>query len=101
MEWQLSDWEVRLLLTSSCFYCGRTSLRTMNRSGRTEDTDYPDLFSCNGIDRVNSALGYLTQNCRPSCQACNIAKNDRDEQAFYIWVQDLYLNLKSKGLICD
>lgn len=35
-----------------------------------------------GIDRFDSSLGYVLENCRPCCGECNVAKKKYDHAAF-------------------
>lgn len=36
----------------------------------------------NGIDRENSGIGYLLENCVPACTNCNVMKNDSSVDDF-------------------
>lgn len=48
------------------------------------DQDFADakVIYCNGIDRIDSAKGYVDGNMQPMCQQCNIAKSDRTQEEF-------------------
>jgi hypothetical protein len=80
-------WEMALtfdgydkLIKQPCFYCGGV----LNETG-------------GGLDRVDPTKGYLTDNVRPCCLACNQAKNDHTEDEFKAWllrVCEHYLKLK-------
>jgi 5-methylcytosine-specific restriction endonuclease McrA len=48
---------------------------------------------------VNSAWSYTPDNCVPCCKACNYAKKDRPQGAFFEWARRLSENLRKKGLI--
>lgn len=54
-----------------CYYCG----------GDRSDTW--------GLDRVDSALGYVMENVRPCCRRCNLAKNNMTELEFRTWATAL------------
>lgn len=69
-DWQLEDTFVFKLITSDCAYCGEKSGWPQKR---------------NGIDRVDSSVGYLKVNCVPSCSMCNRAKNNKSEDEFVRW----------------
>lgn len=69
-EWGLSPVEVYKLFTASCVYCGVESGWPKTR---------------NGIDRVDSKVGYLPGNCVTSCRMCNTAKGDKTVEEFMVW----------------
>ena len=52
---ELSKKQFKIIVNSSCHYCGRN----------------PSKFYNVGVDRVNSAKGYLIDNVVPSCWPCN------------------------------
>jgi dihydroxyacid dehydratase/phosphogluconate dehydratase len=54
----LTKEEFRKLTRQKCHYCGRTAT----------------LIQCNGIDRVDNALGYSLNNCVACCKKCNYMK---------------------------
>jgi hypothetical protein len=62
IKWELSFDDLRLLIFSSCFYCGKQPM--LDSSGLVR----------NGIDRYNSSDGYIKNNCVPCCAICNLAK---------------------------
>ena len=65
--------EFALLMSQPCFYCGGV------------------LPSTGGsLDRVNSSLGYISNNVRPCCLRCNRAKNDMTEIEFREWIIRVY-----------
>jgi hypothetical protein len=67
LEWDLSDDELERLVKGDCHYCGAPPrLRTFN-GGK-----YATLM--NGIDRIDSSLGYYEGNCLSCCPDCNRAK---------------------------
>lgn len=73
LECTLSDDEMGMLCMTSCTYCGRQ----------------PTPLSINGIDRVNSSLGYVSGNCVASCFPCNWMKCDDTTQDFIAHVKVL------------
>lgn len=52
----------------------------------------------NGIDRINSSIGYKKDNVVPSCEQCNLAKSTRSVEDFYKWVDKLIAFQESKGM---
>lgn len=65
--WLLTRDEFRYLVQSDCLYCG--------------------VASSNGIDRINSDVGYTLDNCAPCCSQCNYAKRDQSVSDFIEWVK--------------
>lgn len=70
-EYTLSRDLVGQLLASPCHYCG------------VEPKRY------GGIDRVDSALGYIEGNVVPSCFVCNRAKGNLSIGEFWSWAMRL------------
>lgn len=88
LDFSLSVLEFRTLITQNCWYCGvapRQVAKTKFRMG----AQAKGTFTYNGIDRVDSNLGYLTGNVVPSCIECNRAKMDLPAKAFTAWARRL------------
>jgi hypothetical protein len=64
-NFNLTEDEFIQISTQPCIYCGEYS-----------DTYNGDPF--NGVDRVDSNLGYSIDNCVPCCATCNRMKMDLD-----------------------
>lgn len=43
----------------------------------------------NGIDRVDSSIGYTIQNSVPCCKICNYAKHNLTLEEFTLWLDRL------------
>jgi hypothetical protein len=86
-EWQLVEQEALELFQGNCFYCDTPPLRTQDVvKGR-------EPFVFNGIDRLNSEIGYIFNNCVPCCTKCNYAKNTMSPQEFEDHIILIYNNL--------
>lgn len=59
---------------TNCYYCG-------------------DLIDGLGIDRIDSSIGYIKENCLPCCTQCNIGKNIYSQQQFISMCQRVVKNL--------
>ena len=70
------------LITSPCFYCGINHISQTTFKGQT--------LSHNGIDRIDSSLGYVINNVRPCCKICNLAKNRMSDKDFLAWIKLAY-----------
>lgn len=77
--------EFEFLIFKDCFYCGTLpATRTWK-----VDKAVPYSLSCNGIDRLNSNLGYSIDNCVPCCPQCNFAKSNLSLEDFRKWIAQL------------
>lgn len=63
---ELTHHEVVALLMQPCHYCGHNSIEG----------------NINGLDRVNSSIGYTKDNVVPCCKYCNFGKNALSEQEY-------------------
>jgi len=79
---ELTPEQFKALILRDCFYCGVEPLQTIK-------FPYETLFY-NGIDRVDSNLGYVPENCVPCCKFCNYAKHNRSKEDFLTWLRRAY-----------
>lgn len=80
-DWNLTKEEYKLMIFSKCNYCGSMGSNTR--------TYLKQVFKYNGIDRVNSNVGYSNSNCVPCCKTCNYAKRDLSLEDFQQWLNTL------------
>lgn len=73
LSWELSAEEAFYFFRDNCYYCGIE----------------PDKEKLNGIDRLNSSLGYFYSNTVSCCTFCNYAKRENSLEYFNIKVQQL------------
>ena len=66
LVFEISMPEFIRLITHSCVYCGRK-----------EFTSRYGTLVYNGVDRVDSKLGYTSDNCVTACFSCNSCKSDK------------------------
>lgn len=88
IEFSLTVEQFRQLTSGDCFYCGvepKQVMRPKNKRNRFGDYTY------NGVDRINSNLGYIIDNCRSCCGICNKAKRDLTDEEFKEWMTRLSL----------
>ncbi len=80
------------LSNSRCEYCGLEHSKLIeDRSERVEGKKISDtILKINGIDRVNSDMGYTEENSVPCCKYCNTAKNTMSLDEFYKWIRKVY-----------
>lgn len=81
IEWKLTLDEFTILLSGNCFYCNiEPQTRILAGKERTH----------NGIDRVDSSKGYVTDNVVTCCKRCNQAKNDMTIDEFIDWLRRIH-----------
>lgn len=86
--------EFKALATSDCFYCGQSpKMKCKSKILKNMNT------LKNGIDRVNSDLGYRVSNCVSCCSTCNYQKSNNSIDEFINSTIKRYLHLKKKGII--
>ena len=81
IEWDLTKEQVYQLFAGTCHYCGIQPSTVYKRSGCTQ------TFLYNGIDRIDSSRGYLSDNVVSCCKACNFAKSEMTTGEFRTWVK--------------
>lgn len=74
-SFNLSVRQFRLITNSKCHYC----------NGVSNFNYYKEMV--NGIDRIDSSIGYSMKNCVPCCSLCNQAKNDLNYKEFKSWLK--------------
>lgn len=79
----LTKEEFRLLTKMNCNYCNQPPKQI--HKVRTAFGGY----TYSGVDRVDSNVGYFTQNCVPCCEVCNRAKNEMPLEDFEQWIARL------------
>lgn len=81
-HFELSAQEFAHIIEKPCFYCGNTASNIVKYGQRQ--------YRYNGVDRVNSDLGYSISNCVPCCKLCNYGKRDLDKDEFLDWIKRVY-----------
>lgn len=81
LSWSLTYEQVAQIIQEPCFYCG-----TM-RSNHKVTKNCKEGYDHNGIDRVDSSIGYEPDNVVSCCKICNYAKSDMPQKDFILWAQ--------------
>lgn len=100
LPFTLSEDDYYSLISKTCYYC---SLPSYDKN-------------INGIDRIDSNIGYIPSNCRTCCAECNYMKNNYSETIFInklmaiykyhkktldrIYVNDMASNLLNNNQAC-
>lgn len=74
----------------NCYYCGASPTPTNGHRSWSKQ------INTNGLDRVDPSMGYLLSNVVPCCKDCNIAKLDKTEKDFILWLKRV---AKHQGII--
>lgn len=77
LSFSLTKDQFRVLITSPCHYCGAVGYSTYKSKPNANGN-----FPSNGIDRIDSNLGYDIENCVSACGVCNKMKNDLSYDEF-------------------
>jgi len=72
LEFTLNKEEFYKIVTSNCYYCGAIPVETLTSKSNNRTTT---PFLHNGVNRVDSLLGYTVKNTVPCCAVCNLMKN--------------------------
>ena len=78
----LSMAEFRSIVVLNCIYCGAAPKIGFSLSRVP--------IPLNGIDRVDSQLGYSPDNCVPACTSCNKLKSNRSREDFLNHIRKIY-----------
>lgn len=85
ISFDLSEDEFSDLVFSNCFYCGQEPIeRTVKKSRIGKIT-----IAVNGIDRIDSKMGYKKSNVISCCACCNIMKGSLDFNVFLKQIQKI------------
>jgi hypothetical protein len=85
-EFKLSLDEFKKLIKSNCFYCGKEPSQIWRRPKKRDEIQ----IIWNGIDRVDSLLGYVIDNCVSACKHCNRVKSNMSLQEFKDHIKRIY-----------
>ena len=92
--------EFRVLSKSPCTYCNISHSREIEdrlseNPNQKRLSDH--ILKINGIDRVNSSLGYTSDNSVACCGTCNFAKHTMNESEFFRWIRSVYEHMTEKN----
>ena len=91
IDFKLTKEKFQEIIKSNCNYCGIPPNNKLKHKFATITEDY----FYNGVDRINSDLGYTLNNVVPCCEQCNRMKLDWSREEFLNKVSQIYkfLNL--------
>lgn len=103
LQWDLSLDQFIKLVSQPCYYSGTLPKKTnayikadgtvinKNRGPSNEGVERSWIYA-NGIDRINSNIGYIIDNCRPCCKTCNFMKGELSAEDFLTQVSKINNN---------
>ncbi|CAB4197007.1 hypothetical protein UFOVP1290_527 [uncultured Caudovirales phage] len=96
LEFNISVEDFMQLSILPCFYCGKEP----NMQCFAAELREVGVLK-NGIDRVDSTIGYMLSNCVSCCTRCNFEKSNQSYSDFIENTRRRYEYLKSKNLLKD
>jgi hypothetical protein len=100
LEFHLTYEEFKNLLQQKCHYCDTppSQIYRITKPGTDEvRTGVPILY--NGIDRIDSSVGYTLDNTLTACKHCNKGKMEQTYDQFLQMVIKIYNNLNLKEYV--
>jgi hypothetical protein len=91
LPFTLTEEDVQELISAPCHYCGQQPAQVAYPSRNVPALE-GDILLRNGIDRIQSSIGYIQSNVVPCCKQCNRAKSDMPADEFLLWIQQAYLH---------
>jgi hypothetical protein len=86
--------EFKKIIGENCYYCGRQP----NQVFKNNKATYGE-YLYNGIDRIDNSVGYIAGNIVACCKFCNHTKSNYTKEYFIQYIENIYNNLKNKGVI--
>lgn len=69
-----------ILISQDCYYCGGSLSNSCSKN-----PNFPS-FKYNGVDRIDSELGYTVKNTVTCCKTCNVSKNNLPLDVWLDWI---------------
>lgn len=79
IDYNLTDEEAVSFFKLNCFYCDTPSYNKIK-----------DVIEYTGLDRIDSNIGYVSENVQPCCKQCNIAKQSLSNIDFLNHIKRIY-----------
>jgi len=93
LEFKLTAKEFEQLIIEDCYYCG---IQPSNIKNPDSVNKYGNIspFRYNGIDRVDSSVGYTIENCVSCCKLCNRSKGELPLNEWKEWIGRIFKHLE-------
>jgi hypothetical protein len=94
LSFEINKEEFKKLTGSNCYYCGLEPQQVSQlHAYRGNPILVPhSIYFYNGIDRLNSNMGYSLSNVVPCCKKCNKMKTNLPISDFKDHIQKIYFN---------
>lgn len=94
LEFNLTEEQAITFFDKNCYYCNTppSNTKTVKPSQklRAKYKCTVTTFYYNGIDRVDSKLGYSLDNCVSCCYICNSSKSSLELKVWKDWIKKVY-----------
>lgn len=101
LEFSISMEEFEVLIFSCCSYCGIPPSTIKNKYVKKDGSPASNTrgkeirperiaqatLAYNGVDRIDNAIGYTSDNCVTACKQCNLAKYTYSKEQFLVWAE--------------
>ncbi len=81
------------IVKQNCTYCGiepRSFNAVSKQKKLTEEQKHQYSIYANGVDRIDSNVGYTVSNTVPACKECNYAKRSMTLSEWYAYLDRIY-----------
>lgn len=93
IKFELTLKDIEKIIEKSCFYCGSEPDNEKYIHPLKGETEKRKI-KYQGIDRVDSNVGYTPKNIIPCCKRCNLMKRDMSKNEFLNHIEKIMRNLK-------
>lgn len=99
-QFDLTPDQFRCIVERACRYCGSPPSKIKYGRSNKPDSEatIASAFTYNGVDRVDSSIGYTIENTVPCCHMCNMAKRDLPVEEFLAWIDQLVTYRKDTNM---
>lgn len=97
-NFSLTEEDVKTFIFSNCAYCNSPPSNTFDSKRSCSRALFEKECKYNGMDRIDSLLGYEKSNVAPCCHRCNKAKSNYDLESFKQWIKQIHDFLLKKEL---
>ena len=95
--WELADEDFDGITSRNCFYCDLPPSTVRKARGARGKYGHSGEFIYNGIDRIDSKLGYTLDNVVTCCEVCNRAKSDMSFDEFLSYLDRIAIARSRRG----